>query len=87
MSTGWLNLVPTNTFAPNLNTSDKKDNDNEDDNGGVPWRFPLRSTSQANRNLSSKKSLEDKSKALEKPTPKKGEVRKTNVKIKKPTMQ
>ncbi|KAJ8422212.1 hypothetical protein Cgig2_000290 [Carnegiea gigantea] len=42
-TTSMTDTIPTTTFTPSLNTGDKKDNDNEDDNGGAPLRFPLRS--------------------------------------------
>ncbi|KAJ8444790.1 hypothetical protein Cgig2_032115 [Carnegiea gigantea] len=70
---------PASTSMPDLNTANEKDIDNEDgdddddaDGGGATLRFPLRNTTQANQDLGINKSAENKSKAWEKPTRKKG---------------
>ncbi|KAJ8424376.1 hypothetical protein Cgig2_033993 [Carnegiea gigantea] len=75
--------VPVSTFVADPNTAREKDYHNEDDDYGVPLRFFLRDTTQVNHDLNIKKWPENMSKVGEKPTPPKGEVKKTTIKIKK----
>ncbi|KAJ8425103.1 LOW QUALITY PROTEIN: hypothetical protein Cgig2_032216 [Carnegiea gigantea] len=67
------NIQSLTTSVPNPNTVGEKNNGNEDDDDNAPLRFPLRNTSQVNRELNIKKSTEYKSKVGDKPSSKKGE--------------
>jgi len=66
---------PQTISVPGLKTTREKHNGNKHDGDGAQLIFSLRNTSQANHDLSIKKSTENKFKAGEKPSPKKGEVR------------
>ncbi|KAJ8427649.1 hypothetical protein Cgig2_010662 [Carnegiea gigantea] len=65
--------VPQTTFVPDPKIAGEKHDGNEDDDDVAPLLFLLRNTSQANRDLSFKKSTENKSKAGDKPSFKKGD--------------
>ena len=80
-------LVPHSTSVPDPKTTGKKHDANEEDDDGAPLIFPMRNTSQANGDLSIKNYTENKSKAGDKPSSKKGDVRNPTIRIKKPTMQ
>ena len=75
--------VLASTPLPDPNTAKEKDDDNKEDHDDAPLRFSLWDTTQANRDLSIKKSLKNRSTVGEKPTSRKHEVRKTTIKIKK----
>ncbi|KAJ8434824.1 hypothetical protein Cgig2_033546 [Carnegiea gigantea] len=80
--------VPQTTFVPDLSTAGVNEDDGiEDDDDGAPLRFPLKNTSQVNCELNIKKAAKKKPKEGDKPSSKKGEVRKQSIKIKKSTLQ
>ncbi|KAJ8420213.1 hypothetical protein Cgig2_033076 [Carnegiea gigantea] len=67
--------VPYNTSVPNLSATVVNEDDGiEDDNDSAPLRFPLRNTSQVNRELSVKKPADRKPKEGNEPASKKGET-------------
>ncbi|KAJ8430763.1 hypothetical protein Cgig2_009068 [Carnegiea gigantea] len=91
-----LRLSQPDSQSPVLQTTSVSDPStvrvNEDDgteniDNGAPLRFPLRNTSQLNRELSIKELAENKPNEGDKPSSKKGEVRKQSIKIKKSTLQ
>ncbi|KAJ8429727.1 hypothetical protein Cgig2_024979 [Carnegiea gigantea] len=64
--------VPQNTSVPDPSTTVVNEDDGiEDDDGSAPFRIPLRSTSQVNRELSAKKPAEKKPKEGDEPACKK----------------
>ncbi|KAJ8439653.1 LOW QUALITY PROTEIN: hypothetical protein Cgig2_021665 [Carnegiea gigantea] len=88
----WLapdsqNSVPLTTSVPDPSTARvNEDNGSEEDDDSTLLKFPLRNTSWVNHELSIKKPVENKSKEGDKPSSKKGEVRKHTIKIKKSTL-
>ena len=78
--------VPQTTFMPDPNTDLEKYDANEDDDG-APLIFHLRNTSEMNPDLSINKLTKNKSKEVDKPSSRKGDVRSPTIRIKKPTMQ
>ncbi|KAJ8420611.1 hypothetical protein Cgig2_023945 [Carnegiea gigantea] len=76
------------TSVPDPSTAGVNEDDGiQDDDDGAPLRFPLRNTSQVNRELSIKKPAKKKPKEGDEISSKKGEVIKQSIKIKKSTMQ